>query len=774
MPVFRINTTRGLLLITGMTAPFMAMADPAIDVPSQALDAAIAELGAETGLQIVARGEDTAGQVSTPVSGEMTPTQALGTLLGGTGLGFQAVGADSVVVTQDARDDDFFDLGTVVVEGERVERDVFNTASSVRAYSGEEIESNFQNSEFERVIGDAANVTTLGISNNTPVIRGQLSGGPVGGALAGVTGQLPRATLTIDGRPLSFNELAYAPTSIWDVETLEVFRGPQTTSQGANSIAGAFNIRTRDPVFEQEFAARAEVASRNGHILSFTANTPLSDSVAVRFAFDRQSQDGYITFPAGNANPDADASEQTTARFKVLWEPVSLPEFSTKLTITYSDFNRPQTQNVIAPFEALISNNPTPFIAAFRGESLTFTHDISYELGAGFSIRNQLTFSDFEAARTTANPAPISPLDPPIATLEGEEIINELILDYAPDGGNVSGLAGLYIRDSNESSPPGELFLIDDEKTGYGIFGEATYRFGNGFDVTAGLRYQENQQKRTVTASAAGIGPLSFDETFHAWLPKFGVGYDFNDDLRMTFQVSRGFNPGGVGTCLNCLFVLPEPLFRFEDETVWNYELGLRGRFFNNSLFVAANLFFSDFDDYQFLVPVPVPPLGDESIISNAESVESYGLEIDADYAVNDRLRMIGSLGLLRTNVKEFSGSAAATTSVVGNDLPFAPDVTASLGLDYDLSNRFTVGGQVRYSDGYFSDIQNTPANKVSSFATLDLRASYQLTEIAQAYFYVNNVFDEITPLSILSGPGGPVAVTTVPREVGFGVRARW
>lgn len=774
MPYFSMKNTGGAVVMTALTAPIVADADPLIDVPAQPLDAAIAELGQETGLQIVARGEDTIGRTSAGVAGEMTPTQALSTLLGGTGLGFQAVGADSVVVTQNTTDDVFFDLGTVVVEGERVVRDVFNTASSVRAYDGEELEENFQNSEFDRVIGDAANITTLGISNNTPVIRGQLSGGPVGGALAGITGQLPRATLTIDGRPLSFSELAYAPTSIWDVETLEVFRGPQTTSQGANSIAGAFNIRTRDPIFEREFAARAAVASRSGYILSFTGNTPLSDSVAIRFAYDYQTQDGFINFPAGNANPDAEASEQMTARFKVLWEPVGLPELSTKLTVTYTEFNRPQTQNVIEPFDALVSNNPTPFIAAFTGDSLTFTHDISYDLGAGFSVRNQLTFTDFEAARTTANPAPLGPLDPPVATFEGQEIINEFILDYAPNGGAVSGLLGVYIRDSDESSPPGELFIIDDEKFGFGVFGETTYRFGNGFDVTAGIRYQENEQKRTTTAPAVGLGPFSFDESFNAWLPKFGLGYDFNDDLRMTFQVSRGFNPGGVGSCLNCVFVLPDPLFRFEDETVWNYEFGLRGRFLDGRLFIAANAFYSDYDDYQFLVPVPVPPLGDENIISNAESVETYGLEIDADFAVNSNLRFIGSLGLLQTNVKEFSGSAAATTSVVGNDLPFAPDVTASLGFDYDLNDRFTVGGQVRYSDGYFSDIQNTAANKVSSFTTVDLRASYQLTDTAQAYFFVNNVFDEITPLSIAFGPANPVAVTTAPREFGFGVRAAW
>ena len=773
MQKISINCSSSFIVAAGLAVPIAVGAEPVIDVPAQPLDAAIAELGQETGLQIVARGEDTIGRRSVSVAGEMTPTQALTTILGNTGLGFEEVSQNSVVGTQNATGGEFFDLGTVVLQGERVERDVFNTASSVRAYDGDEIDENFQNSEFDQVIGDAANVTVLGISNNTPVIRGQLSGGPVGGALAGISGQLPRVTLTIDGRPLSFNELAYAPTSVWDVETVEVFRGPQTTSQGANSIAGAFNIRTRDPVFEQEFSARAEVTSRDGYIASFVANTPLSESVAIRFSYDYQTQDGYIDFPSGNANPDARASEQMTARFKLLWEPLSLPELSTKLTVTYTDFNRPQTQNVIQPFSAQISSNTTPFIAAFSGDSLTFTHDISYDFGGGFSVRNQLTYTDFEATRTTANPAPASPLDPNRVTTEGDEVVNELILDYSPDGGPFSGLVGVYVRDSDESSASGEPIIIEDEKFGYGVFTEGTYRFDNGVDVTAGIRYQENEQQRSFAIPAAFLGPFSFDEAFNAWLPKFGVGYDVTDDLRVSFQASRGYNPGGAASCFGCLG-LAQPLFTFQDETVWNYEFGLRGRFLDGRLFVAANAFFSDYDDYQFLVPVLVPGVGVDNIVSNAEKVETYGVEIDAEFAVNNMLRISGSLGLLRSEVNEFSGSSATPASVVGNDLPFAADLNAALGFDYDVTDRLTVGGQVRYTDGYFSDIQNTPANRVSSFATVDLRASYQITDVALAYVYVNNVFDEISARSIQGGPGNPVAVTTEPREFGFGVRADW
>ncbi|MEM6311836.1 MAG: TonB-dependent receptor [Pseudomonadota bacterium] len=762
------------LWITAVTTSLVALLpasvhskeSQSIDVPPQALADALVELSEETGINVFASQRVTEGVVTRGAKGPLTTEQALDNLLVGTRLRFEPVDDGFAIVSQNANDAEFLDLGTIVLTGERVERDVFSTTSSVRAYDGEELEENVQNSDLERVIEGAANVTTLGVSNNTPVIRGQLSGGPVGGAGAALSGQLPRATLTIDGRPGTFEELAYSPTSIWDVDTVEVFRGPQTTSQGANSIAGAFNIRTRDPIFEQEFAARAEVASRGGHVLSFMANTPLSDSVAIRFAIDQQSQDGFINFPAGNLNPDAESRAQLTARFKVLWEPVDIPELSTKLTVTFTDFVTPQTQNVVEPFNLFISNaGPSPFPSAFVGDSLSFTHDIDYDLGGGFKIRNQLTYSMFESSRTTGDPTQTD------LTVEGETLVNELTLAYDPENGPLSGIFGIYVNQSEASTPSGIIF--NDEKFGYGVYTEATYRFSNGFDATASVRYQENSQDRFVNAAFPPVN-LNFSGTFDAWLPKFGIGYEPYEDLRVSFQASRGFNPGGIGgSFLGILGILPiaNPFFEFEDETVWNYELAMRGRFLDGRLFIASNAFFSDFNDYQFSVPTLLTGGFVDSIISNAERVETYGLEIEADYLATDRLRLNAALGFLRTEVKRFS---AAAVPIVGNQLPFAPEVTAALGFDYDYTDRFTLGGQIRYTDGYYSDIANSPSGRVSAYTLLDLRASYQMTDTALAYLYVNNVFDTITPVSLFPGPVPRTGVTTAPREIGFGVRANW
>lgn len=768
------NCGAAISLAVTCVAPAKAWADATktVDIASQDMVDAIAELGEQGDVQIIGADELLNGKKSVAVKGSMTTKQALTRLLGDASLHVVELSEDTLVistpdqlnfVSQNA-DDQPFDLGTILIQGERVERDVFDTTTSVRVYSGDEIEENPQNNDFERVIAETGNVSVIGNSNQTPFIRGQSSAGPTTGAGAALSGQLPRANITVDGRVLTFNELAYSPTSVWDVEAIEVFRGPQTTSQGANSIAGAFNIRTRDPVFEQEAAARFIYGSRDFVQGSVAVNTPLSESVAVRFAYDYQRQDGYINFPAGiPEGSEARSTEQETIRLKLLWEPVNLPQLSSKLTYSYTDFSRPQTQNVVAPFDELNSNNTNGFPSAFVGRTSTLIHDLNYDLGGGFSVFNRLEFSNGNSARVTGNP---NEADVPIDT---DGWSNELILDYAPDGGALSGIFGIYVQHTEDRSPSGSNIQFDDTKDGLGIFGEATYRFANGFDVTGGLRYQRNDQDRFVDAAFPPV-TLDYDGSFDAWLPKFTVGYEPNDDLRYSFQVSRGFNPGGIGGSILGIFgiiPLPDPFFEFQEETVTNYELAMRGRFLDGRLFVAANLFYSDFDDYQFTIPTLLPGGFVDSIVSNAEGVETYGLEIEAQYEATNQLRLIGSLGLLHTEVTEFSGSAE---DIVGNELPVAPPVTLSLGLDYDVTDRITIGGQVRYSAGYYSDIQNTEAAQIDDFTLVDLRASYRLNDQAELFGYVNNVFDVVEPVQLFTG--GDVGVTTEPLEVGFGVRA--
>ena len=130
-----------------------------------------------------------------------------------------------------------------------------------------------------------------------------------------------------------------------------------------------------------------------------------------------------------------------------------------------------------------------------------------------------------------------------------------------------------------------------------------------------------------------------------------------------------------------------------------------------------------------------------------------------------------GSLGLLQTEFTDFPAAAAYE----GNAFASAPGLMASLGADWNVTDRIVLGGQIRYVDGYYSDAANTPAYEVDSYTLVDLRASYAIRDNIELYGYVNNVFDEVTPTLLQPARGASAPYTqaslTSPRMFGIGIR---
>ena len=148
-------------------------------------------------------------------------------------------------------------LPPIVVTGENVERSLEDTASSVVVFSEEDLAGKSAAATVSDVLKGVPNLIytdTVG----APVIRGQDTQGPNFGSTAFFGGTIPRATINLDGHYLNYYESVFGATSIWDTDSIEVFRGPQTTSQGANAIAGAIIVHTNDPTFVPEGAYQAE------------------------------------------------------------------------------------------------------------------------------------------------------------------------------------------------------------------------------------------------------------------------------------------------------------------------------------------------------------------------------------------------------------------------------------------------------------------------------------------------------------------------------------
>ncbi len=229
-------------------------------------------------------------------------------------------------------------------------------------------------------------------------------------------------------------------------------------------------------------------------------------------------------------------------------------------------------------------------------------------------------------------------------------------------------------------------------------------------------------------------------------------------------MVSKGYNPGGVSLNLSSRQWHP-----FEEEELWNYELFTRADLLDNKLTLTSNLFYMDFKNAQYNIPVVLPDNLVQSYTINAEKAHSYGLELGLDYQVLDNLALKTSAGILRTEIDEISSNSAYE----GKEFAKSPGYMFSIGASWDATEKLNLSGQVRHTDGYYSDIANTQAYVVDAYTIADARVSYDFHESLELYGYVKNIFDERTPTYLQQnrGIGGLEASMTMPRTFGVGIK---
>lgn len=143
----------------------------------------------------------------------------------------------------------------ILVTGERVERRLLDSPSSVSVFQAERIEALAGVERLEDLLAHVPNVQ-IGSGGEGPTIRGQDSTGVLRDLPAFLGGTRPRTTLQVDGRAAGFSEFIFGAGPLWDVERVELFRSPQTTTQGRNSIAGAIFVETNDPTYAWESRGR--------------------------------------------------------------------------------------------------------------------------------------------------------------------------------------------------------------------------------------------------------------------------------------------------------------------------------------------------------------------------------------------------------------------------------------------------------------------------------------------------------------------------------------
>lgn len=213
----------------------------------------------------------------------------------------------------------------VVVTGEKASRSVQDTVTSVAVTTARTIERE-QIRDFYDVVAKTANMSeTYGKSGFT--IRGVANNNVSGGGTGGL------ATVYVDGAAIPERAMYGGPLDMWDVGQVEIFRGPQSTLQGRNALAGAVIVRTTDPTSDWNFKVRASTASGDDRSIAFAGGGPIvEDQLAFRVAFEDHTADGFIYNTTRKA--DDDTLDSRMIRGKLLLTPASAEGF--KAIATYS------------------------------------------------------------------------------------------------------------------------------------------------------------------------------------------------------------------------------------------------------------------------------------------------------------------------------------------------------------------------------------------------------------------------------------------------------
>jgi outer membrane receptor protein involved in Fe transport len=685
-------------------------------------------------------------------------------------LGFCSRGAGMIVaglcmaaaVVAEPAPDSRKDQAEIIVTGERVRRSVKDTASSVAVVTARELEA-VPATRVDDVLALTPNVQ-LGGGTQGPTIRGQDTTGVLQNLPAFLGGNRPRTTLIVDGRRTGYQEFVLGTQPLWDVNRIEVFRSPQTTTQGQNSIAGAILVYTNEPSFVPEYRVRLIGGNQHEREISAVASGPIvPGELAYRVAGDLHYErtSSRIADNAVGADPNHDVFG--LLRFKLLATPKRLPGAQIGLTYAHSVTQAPDTVGVRPPFHDRV--DPIDRYGTTRTRVDSITTNVHAEPGRDLKVD----------ALATAGRGRFQRFAPPgfgqtISHLHDWSV--ETVANWSPEGPLrlIGGLSYSHsaLRQSIDLTQLTGTGSFRDWQDGAGIFGEANLKLGAHATLTTGLRYQRDRQRREGALAAV---PLDYDRTFHAWLPKVSLAYDFTPDVRAGLLVERAYNPGG--TTVRFDTGMPD---NFEAETLWDYELFGRARL-GGAVTAEANFFYYDMRDAQrsndIIIPSPGGSVGFADLF-NVPKARTYGAEARVAWRASRSLSAALAIGLLDTKIVRAGGLYAAYQ---GKEFQRSPHFSGSAALDWRPVDRLRLSAQMRRNGPYFSDDLNNPFFRIGSATVFDGRAEWDAGKLS-LFVYARNLFDKFYFRSLgFPLPPSPLpslATLGEPRQVGAGIESRF
>nr|VFJ75181.1 MAG: Outer membrane receptor proteins, mostly Fe transport [Candidatus Kentron sp. FW] len=631
-----------------------------------------------------------------------------------------------------------------------------------------------------------------------PSVRGIDGSGEMDFNASWHTGAQPRVNTLVDGvaRPFKGSSIS-SLAGVWDVETVEIARGPQATTTGRSSLAGAVQVSTRDPVHEWESALRAgwfnEQGTREGALM---ANLPLvKDQLALRFAAEGFDGESYVDTIDSSYGHEVDETEYEHYRGKLLLTPDALPD--TELVFSIEQTKARQGQEPFADDAHADDLVYTGYSAIFDNEQKVYSARLLQGLGEKMDLELRVSYLDNHWKWVSDDP---NSFDDDYMT---ETTSAEALLHFEESGfidKGVLGVAYEYQEERMESQPPGHWWL-DGEKENFAIFGEIEAGLFGGWTAIAGGRYEWDDRERDRGDKDDSWMGKNFPYwhanakvSSNAFLPKLGIRYDGADKYVAGYTYSEGWRPAGVDFSNKQHRIVSH----FDSERLKNHEIWARSNPLGR-LRLNGSVFYYVFEDMQqrgatkeapclFGDNDPWPDFMSPCTTGNIPEAKGYGMELEAQFDIDDAWRISGGLGLLET---EITDAGSIVPHYQGQELSQSPDVTWNLGLgwvsargfDAEISARYVGSSLETYHWFNFDDLSSgrpaserrMPSTHTDSRTLIDFKAGYETkfrgTEL-RIDAWVENLTDKRYTASAMGSRW--YEVPGRPRTFGVAVTARF
>lgn len=652
----------------------------------------------------------------------------------------------------DARDGVAED-GGIIVTATRRNVEVQDVPLAIQAIGGADLEQqgavNF--ADYGRTLA-GVQFQDDGPGRSQIFIRGVSSGADVD------TGKESTVGVYFDEIPVSEGS-SQPDLKLYDVNRVEVLRGPQGTLYGSGSLGGTVRVITNQPDFDgvagyaHVVGSVTEHGGENGAIDGWL-NVPLSENTAVRAVGYALHNSGFLD---NGLTGEKDINDEETYGGRLALRHAPSEMVDIVLTGAYQHtevgaYNR-MTDNY--PGLVLDQAEPEPFTDKFGMVNLKVTADLGFgELTSSTSYfdrsrnfendidyfvgTNVRSILDYSAESFTQEVRLASTAEGPFGWLFGGYYV-----DRDESFGQTVNFAGVPVPDAD-----GDNLFFSAKNSGVeqiAGFGELGFELLEGLTFTTGLRVSHTKRGEEVINDGLLLGGFRDEQTGKAsstsYTPKFNLSYKVNEDTLLFAQAAKGFRIGGANPglppCATCVVTIDT---EFGSDSLWNYEVGVKSQPISRVLTLNASLFWIDWKNIQLNVSREDGFNG----IANAGTARSRGAEVEFNLRASPDFEWGGQVTYTDAELRSLA-PGLVDFAVLGKQLPQVPHWSlasyAEYGVDVGTDGRVTLRGDVQYQGARNNALTLSPL-RLEDYVLAKLRLSYA-RDAWEVALFVDNLFDK-------------------------------